>query len=103
MPKRKRDGEQLQDDADHEVQESVKRSRHVRIEQILELGKNNVSKSLKLARGFERQKLGRRAKLARENNAVEEMARLEAEVIALKARCILRFVRYYITDRRGRL
>ena len=87
MPKRKRDEGQLQEQVDPTDHHPVRRSRHSCIEQVLDLGKKNVFKSLKLARGFERQKLGRRQKVAKEDNAAEEIARLEAEVVVLKVRC----------------
>ena len=41
-------------------------------------------RALKLARGFERQKLGRRQKAAKQSNDDVETARLNAEVAALK-------------------
>jgi hypothetical protein len=43
-----------------------------------------LHRALKVARGFERQKLGRRQKTAKDNQDVAEVARLEAEVVALK-------------------
>jgi hypothetical protein len=43
-------------------------------------------RALRLARGFERQKLGRRQKVAHQSNDDVETARLGAEVAALKVR-----------------
>lgn len=56
-----------------------------RVKNSVELGKTSLFRALKLARGFERQKLGRRQKTARESNVdVEIMARLDAEISTLK-------------------
>lgn len=41
-------------------------------------------RALKTARGFERQKLGRRQKVAKQNDDQQALGRLEAEVQALK-------------------
>ena len=57
-----------------------------RLDVILEQVKKTLSKALKVARGFERQKLGRRQKVAKEQKEDAETARLAAEVIALKVR-----------------
>ena len=56
--------------------------RHV--EHLLEQGKKALFKSLKIARGFERQKLGRRQKTAKAEKAETDITRLDAEVAALK-------------------
>lgn len=53
-------------------------------ESVLEHSKKALSRALKIARGIERQKLGRRQKTAKESNAAAESARLTAEVTALK-------------------
>ena len=54
------------------------------VEHLLEQGKKALFKSLKVARGFERQKLGRRQKTARAEKAYDDLTRLNAEVAALK-------------------
>ena len=54
------------------------------VEHLLEQGKKALFKSLKVARGFERQKLGRRQKTAKEEKAEDDLIRLNAEVAALK-------------------
>ena len=55
------------------------------IEGSLDQGKKALFRALKVARGFERQKLGRRQKNAKAENAEADITRLEAEVVALKA------------------
>ena len=50
----------------------------------LENGKKALFRALKISRGFERQKLGRRQKTAKEQNVPTETARLAGEVNALK-------------------
>ncbi|KAL8817851.1 MAG: hypothetical protein Q9223_003391 [Gallowayella weberi] len=52
---------------------------------VLERSKQLLSQALKLARGFERQKLGRRQKAAKLAKDDGESKRLDAEVLALKA------------------
>ena len=54
------------------------------VEHLLEQGKKALFKSLKVARGFERQKLGRRQKTAKAEKAETDIIRLDAEVAALK-------------------
>lgn len=54
------------------------------VEHLLEQGKKALFKSLKVARGFERQKLGRRQKTAKAEKAYDDLQRLNAEVAALK-------------------
>lgn len=54
------------------------------IQQDVDYGKKVLHRALKLARGFERQKLGRRQKTAKQKNDGAESKRLEAEVHALK-------------------
>ena len=54
------------------------------VEHLLEEGKKALFKSLKVARGFERQKLGRRQKTAKVDKAEDDLVRLNAEVAALK-------------------
>lgn len=86
MPKRKRfDISTTEDQADQSLDRSV-RSQRQQLETFIEYGKKNIFRSLKVARGFERQKLGRRQKTAKEKQDDAESARLEAEVAALKVR-----------------
>lgn len=54
------------------------------VEHLLEQGKKALFKSLKVARGFERQKLGRRQKTAKAEKAEDDLIRLDSEVAALK-------------------
>ena len=59
-----------------------------RFDAILEQAKKALARALKVARGFERQKLGRRQKVAKERKEDAETVRLAAEVTALKVRQI---------------
>src|SRR4051794_2879890 len=78
MPKRKRDEDES--DGDEDRAQKIRKNRfRVKVEQ----GNKSIASALKLARGFERQKLGRRQKTAK--NDPKEMSRLKEEVIALKA------------------
>lgn len=60
------------------------------LEGLLDQGKKALFRSLKVARGFERQKLGRRQKTAKVDDKDADMTRLEAEVVALKVRASIR-------------
>ena len=62
---------------------SVGLQRH-QVEGLLEQGKRALSQSLEFARYPERQKLSRRQKTAKTENNEAEIARLDAEVAALK-------------------
>ncbi|KAL2012374.1 hypothetical protein VTN00DRAFT_5092 [Thermoascus crustaceus] len=92
MPKRKR-SEQPEDgtvDGDELPQKQNPEDRKVarqasRLSQKYEHGAQTLHKALKTARGFERQKLGRRQKTARSNNNEADLQRMEAEVHALKS------------------
>ncbi|KAL9601483.1 MAG: hypothetical protein Q9179_002852 [Wetmoreana sp. 5 TL-2023] len=84
MWKRKRDGE-------HEPKDEVKvptsqdlQARRRELEHVLERSKQLLSQALKLARGFERQKLGRRQKAAKVAQDESDFQRLATEVAALK-------------------
>ncbi|KAL8728088.1 MAG: hypothetical protein Q9166_005613 [cf. Caloplaca sp. 2 TL-2023] len=88
MSKRKRD-------EDHQVGYSLKeptskdlRAQKKYLEGILKRGKQLLWQALKLARGFERQKLGRRQKVAKAAKNDDDSKRLVAEVSALKV-CLL--------------
>jgi hypothetical protein len=78
MPKRKR-GEDESDGDEDRAQKIRKNRFRAKVEQ----GNKSIASALKLARGFERQKLGRRQKTAK--NDPKELLRLKEEVIALKA------------------
>lgn len=54
------------------------------LEHEIEHGTKILHRALKVARGFERQKLGRRQKAAKDKKDGAESVRLEAEVVALK-------------------
>lgn len=82
MPKRK-----LEDTNDSDVDDASLRRKFPRrggLEGILENGKKTLFRAFKVSRGFERQKLGRRQKTAKEQDAPAETARLAQEVTALK-------------------
>ncbi len=82
MPKRK-----LEDANDSDIIDApVKRKFHRQegLDSILENGKKTLFRAFKISRGFERQKLGRRQKTAKEQIAPAETARLAQEVTALK-------------------
>lgn len=79
MPKRKR---QTTEDS-HSTKPSAQ-TKHV--DEKLFHGKKILQRALKLAKGFERQKLGRRQKTATQKGESAELVRLEAEISALKVR-----------------
>ena len=55
------------------------------LDRIVENSKKSLWRALKLARGFERQKLGRRQKMAKQQSHGENCSsRLDAEIAALK-------------------
>lgn len=78
MPKRKRDGG---DGEDTEGRNGVKQRR---IEHKLKLGATKLGHAFKVAKGFERQKLGRRRKNAVSESNVKDVARIDSEIEALK-------------------
>ena len=80
MPKRKReDG----DAPDAESRNGVKQRR---TEHKLKLGAIKLGHAFKVAKGFERQKLGRRRKNAVSQNNPNDVKRIDAEIEALKVR-----------------
>lgn len=83
MPKRKRT-----DDSDQRYKRprtyTVPSSKNV--EQEITNGMKQLTKALKLAQGFERQKLGRRLKNATKSDDEAQVSRINAEIGALKAR-----------------
>lgn len=85
MPKRKR---AASDDGDTQPKDRKLTLRAARLEQKIEHGVVLLHRALKTARGFERQKLGRRQKTAKGNKDEKALERLAAEVEALKVRVI---------------
>ncbi|KAI9818783.1 MAG: hypothetical protein M1827_007603 [Pycnora praestabilis] len=82
MPKRKRF---QSEDSTPDNEESASRAIAVQQKQVearIVHGKKLLTRALKFARGFERQKLGRRQKTAKGKD--EELARLDTEIAALK-------------------
>lgn len=84
MPKRNFDEFRESDVDSQRLSAGALRAQRTQLERVLEHGKRKLFQALKLGRGFERQKLGRRQKSARESNTESEMVRLNAEVAALK-------------------
>ncbi|ERF72792.1 hypothetical protein EPUS_04227 [Endocarpon pusillum Z07020] len=80
MPKRKREETDL--DQDHKDDDRALRIRKSRLVAQVDQGNILLHRALKVARGFERQKLGRRQKAAKENP--QALLRLKEEVIVLK-------------------
>lgn len=58
--------------------------RQLRTEQKLEHGQKLLFRAFKTAKGFERQKLGRRRKTASADDDTKDMERIDAEVTVLK-------------------
>ena len=84
MSKRKRGDDDDDDDQTHkDEQDRAQKTRTSRFQATIDKGNKSVASALKLARGFERQKLGRRQKSAK--NDPKQLLRLKEEVIALKA------------------
>lgn len=79
MPKRKREHNEDSQSTKHSAQNR-------RVEEKLFHGKKVLQRALKLAKGFERQKLGRRQKTAKQKGESDELGRLDAEIAALKVR-----------------
>ncbi|EED21191.1 cellular morphogenesis protein (Bud22), putative [Talaromyces stipitatus ATCC 10500] len=81
MPKRKHSEVDLSGDGD----EKLNRVKATRLGHKFERGSQLLFRALKTARGFERQKLGRRQKTAKGDGDSKTLERLEKEVHALKA------------------
>ena len=77
MPKRKREGSAEDDTAPGGAKAQ-------RITFKLNQGAVKVGHAFKVAKGFERQKLGRRQKQAKEKNDAKAAERIESEIEALK-------------------
>ena len=84
MPKRKLDNLDGQRSDDPALGGGESRAQRQQLEGFLELGKKALFRALKVARGFERQKLGRRQKTAKKDGQDADLTRLTAEVAALK-------------------
>ena len=78
MPKRKRD------DVDGQNSEGRNSVRQRRVEQTLKLGATKLGHAFKVAKGLERRKLGRRRKTAVSESNEKDVARIDAEIEALK-------------------
>ncbi len=87
MPKRKFEEHNAAEGKPNGVSNGALRMQRERLDAILEQAKKTLSRALKVARGFERQKLGRRQKVAKEQKDDAETVRLIAEVTALKVCC----------------
>lgn len=85
MSKRKRSHEAFQEPAidPNDPTESVYRQKQLS-KSTLDQYEKPLFRALRLARGFERQKLGRRQKVAKKAKDDAETARLNTEVAALK-------------------
>ena len=90
MSKRKR---AIEDDDGVDPDEPAKQdlpTQQSRLESVLERSKQTLFQALKLAKGFERQKIGRRQKTAKATNDDGNSERLAAEYVAIKVRCYSR-------------
>lgn len=84
MPKRKYEDYNEVEGKQAGVLNQALRSQREQFQVILEQSKKSLVRALKLARGFERQKLGRRQKVAKAKQEDADTARMDAEVAALK-------------------
>ncbi len=87
MPKRKRhdiDSRHQSDDDNSTTIHTVPHAQRKRLEEKLHHGKKVLHRALKVAKGFERQKLGRRRQTAVKGQSQEEIERLDGEIQALK-------------------
>ncbi|KAL8658588.1 MAG: hypothetical protein Q9202_007517 [Teloschistes flavicans] len=85
MSKRKREADRLPDTIPITTNEQNTLQQRKYVDSVLERSNQILSQALKLARGFERQKLGRRQKAAKVAKDDGESKRLLDEVAALKA------------------
>lgn len=86
MPKRKLNELYRSRSTNGKPSSEVLSAQEAAAEQRIARGKKLLNRGLKLAKGFERQKLGRRHKAASQKGDAAEVARLEAEIQALKVR-----------------
>ena len=84
MPKRKHEEISSGGPIPNVFSDRALRLQRQQLEGLLEQGQKSLFRALKVARGFERQKLGRRQKAAKAEKAEADIARLETEVAALK-------------------
>ena len=84
MPKRRYEEARSDGNPEHSYTKRRKTSRSDELEGTLDNGKKILHRALRVSRGFERQKLGRRQKAAKEQDQSTEFARLTNEVTALK-------------------
>lgn len=89
MPKRKRDQSQ---DAESETGEprAYDGAKKQRVRHKLKQGAVKIGHAFKVAKGFERQKLGRRQKTAFAEKKEADLQRINAEIGALKVRISLK-------------
>jgi hypothetical protein len=84
MPKRKRDDIGSSEEDQKRSANRTLRKQRLQLEDVLSSGTKSLFRALKVARGFERQKLGRRQKAAKQSKDDAEAKRLEVEVATLK-------------------
>ena len=83
MPKRKRDA--IADNVAADVDDSKPAgARQQRVAFKIDHGQKLLNRAFKTAKGFERQKLGRRRKTAASNTDAKEVARIDSETAVLK-------------------
>lgn len=83
MPKRKRDGEWDAPTAETTKEQSISMRQH-RVEAKITNGHKLLNRAFRTAKGFERQKLGRRRKTAIAKSDAKDVARIDAETEAIK-------------------
>ena len=88
MPKRKRDDIEFSEENPNRAADRALRIQKLQLEGVLSNGTKSLFRALKIARGFERQKLGRRQKTAKAAQDDAETKRLEVEVATLKVSLI---------------
>ncbi|KAM0805430.1 Bud-site selection protein [Usnea florida] len=85
MPERKHEENSSSGIASNNTEARALRLQQLQLSGLLDQSKTHLFRSLKVARGFERQKLGRRQKTAKAgSNSADTKTRLDAEVAALK-------------------
>lgn len=97
MPKRKRE-----DGASEGSPEAVADPKQRRLQLKLEQGTVKLGHAFKVAKGFERQKLGRRQKTAASEKNESNAQRIEAEIAALKVRSHGRYVENVTSEQADR-
>lgn len=85
MPKRKRDS----DESDSDDGDAVLGAQQQRVQHKLHHGTVKLGHAFKIAKGLERQKLGRRRKNDLAKKDGKSVQRIDAEINALKVRCHL--------------